>query len=75
QVGLDAVGVGECELGECLFPVGGDLAFDQPAGGFALGGGAAAFFLNRNWLAAWVRDLVAPRWTIFRSRSASTGPS
>ena len=33
EVGLDAVGIGQCELSEGLFPVGDDLAFDEPAGG------------------------------------------
>lgn len=33
---VDAVGLGECELGEGLFPVGGDLSFDQAAGGSAV---------------------------------------
>ena len=36
EVGGDAVGVGECELFEGLLPVGGDGAFDESAGGFAL---------------------------------------
>ena len=31
EVGVDAVGVGGGELGEGLFPVGGDLAFDEAA--------------------------------------------
>ena len=32
---MDAVGVGEGELGEGLFPVGDDLAFDESGFGFA----------------------------------------
>src|SRR5690625_2057924 len=32
-LGVDSVGVGEGELGEGLFPVGGDLAFDEAAVG------------------------------------------
>src|SRR5690606_7913723 len=31
EVGVDAVGVGGRELGEGLFPVGGDLSFDEAA--------------------------------------------
>ena len=36
---VDAVGVDEGELFEGLFPVGGDLAFDESAGCFALASG------------------------------------
>ena len=39
DVGVDAVGVDEGELLEGLFPVRGDLAFDETAGGSALSGG------------------------------------
>jgi hypothetical protein len=39
DVRVDAVGVGEGELFEGLFPVRGDLAFDEPARGFASLGG------------------------------------
>ena len=39
EVGVDSVGVGECELFECLFPIGGDLAFDEPSGAFRCSGG------------------------------------
>ena len=35
DVWVDAVGVDEGELLECLFPVRGDLAFNEPAGCFA----------------------------------------
>ena len=38
EVGVDAVGVDEGELLEGLFPVRGDLAFDEAAGCFALVG-------------------------------------
>ena len=44
-MGVDAVGVGQGELGQGLLPVGDDLAFDEPAGGFALVGGLAAFLV------------------------------
>ena len=40
-MGVDAVGVDDRELGEGLLPVRDDLAFDEPSGGFALGGGAS----------------------------------
>ena len=36
EVGVDAVGVGEGELLESLFPVRGELAFDEPAGCLSL---------------------------------------
>ncbi len=39
DVGVDAVGVDEGELLEGLFPVRGDLAFDEAAGCSAFGGG------------------------------------
>ena len=38
EVGVDAVGVDECELFEGLLPVRGDLALDEAAGGLALCG-------------------------------------
>ncbi len=41
DVGVDAVGVDEGELLEGLFPVRGDLAFDEAAGCLALGGWVA----------------------------------
>ena len=41
DVGVDAVGVDEDELLEGLFPVRGDLAFDEAAGCSALGGWVA----------------------------------
>ena len=42
---MDAVGVGDRELGEGLLPVRGDLSFDESAFGFAFGAAAeAAFF-------------------------------
>jgi hypothetical protein len=31
EVGVDAFGVDQSELGEGLFPIGGDLAFDEAA--------------------------------------------
>ena len=40
---MDPVRVDQGELFEGLFPVGDDLAFDEPAGGFALVGPEAAF--------------------------------
>ena len=40
---VDAVGVDEGELFEGLFPVGGDLAFDESAFGSSLLGGQASF--------------------------------
>jgi hypothetical protein len=46
QVGVDSVGVDEGELGEGLFPVGGDLAFDEVPFGFASGAAAEAGFLG-----------------------------
>ena len=39
EVRVDAVGVDEGELLEGLLPAGGDLAFHEAAGCFALGGG------------------------------------
>ena len=35
---VDALGVDERELGQCLFPVGDDLALDESSGCFALVG-------------------------------------
>src|SRR5437764_2009419 len=46
EVGVDSVGVGDGQLAECLFPVGGDLAFDQAARSGALIGGSASLFLT-----------------------------
>jgi hypothetical protein len=45
-VGVDSVGVDEGELGEGLFPVGGDLAFDEASFGFAFGAVAEAGFFG-----------------------------
>ena len=39
DIGRDAVGVDEGELLEGLFPVRGELSFDEPAGRFSLVGG------------------------------------
>ena len=39
QVGADSFGVGGGELGEGLFPVGGDLSFDHAGLGLAFAGG------------------------------------
>ena len=36
EVGVDAVGVDDGELGEGGFPAGDDLTLDEPAGGFAV---------------------------------------
>ena len=44
-MGFDAVGVGQGELAEGLFPVRHDLSLDESSGGFAGGGGLAAFLL------------------------------
>lgn len=46
EVGVDSVGVGQGELGEGLFPVGGDLSFDEASFGFAFGASAEAAFLG-----------------------------
>jgi hypothetical protein len=45
-VGVDSVRVDEGELGEGLFPVGGDLAFDEASFGFAFGVAAEAGFVG-----------------------------
>jgi hypothetical protein len=45
-VGVDAVGVDECELGEGLFPAGGGLAFDEVPFGFAFSAAAEAGFFG-----------------------------
>ena len=45
-MGVDSVGVDQGELGEGLFPVGGDLAFDEASFGFAFGVAAEAGFLG-----------------------------
>lgn len=42
-MGVDALGVDERELGEGLFPVGDDLALDEAALGFPVGGGTPGF--------------------------------
>ena len=42
-MGVDAVGVGDGELGQGLLPVRDDLALDESAGRLALVGGQAAF--------------------------------
>jgi len=42
-VGVEAVGVGDDELLEGLFPVGGGLAFDESSSGSAWGFGASFF--------------------------------
>jgi hypothetical protein len=44
DVWVDAVGVDEDELSEGLFPVGGDLVFDESSGCFALPNVESAFF-------------------------------
>jgi hypothetical protein len=44
-VGVDSVEIDHGELGECLFPIGGHLPFDEPAGGFPWGCPGASFFL------------------------------
>jgi hypothetical protein len=44
--GVDSARVDEGELGEGLFPVGGDLAFDEASFGFAFGAAARAGFLG-----------------------------
>ena len=54
-LGVDSVGVGEGELGEGLFPVGGDLAFDEAAVGFACG---AVFSFFGAFAGAFVFDVA-----------------
>ncbi len=47
EVGLDSVGVGECELAECLFPVRDDESFNQTSLGKSFGSsGQSAFFCS-----------------------------
>jgi hypothetical protein len=46
--GLVRSGVDEGELGECLFPVGFGLAFDEVPIGFAFGAAAEAGFFGRS---------------------------
>jgi hypothetical protein len=46
QVGVDSVGVDEGQLGEGLFPAGGDLTFDETSFGFAFGAASEACFLG-----------------------------
>ena len=59
EVGLDAVGVGDGELGEGLFPVGGYLALDEFPGGFAVFAFLAAVFLPVR--GAFVFDVADPQ--------------
>ena len=46
EVGVDSVGVGDGELGQGLVPVGGGLALDESAGGFAVFAFLAAVSLS-----------------------------
>ena len=46
EVGLDTVGVGECELREGLLPVRGDLALDEASFGVALRAAGPAALLE-----------------------------
>ena len=41
---VDALGVDERELGQCLFPVGDDLALDESSGCFAFVGWESFLF-------------------------------
>ena len=46
EVGVDSFGVDEGQLGEGLFPVGGDLSFDETSFGRAFGSASEAAFLR-----------------------------
>ena len=58
EVGVDAVGVGDGELGQGLVPVGGGLALDESAGGFAVFAFLAAVSLSVG--SAFVFDVADP---------------